>query len=75
MEGELAATIRGNLPFIAHMQLADNPWRNEPGSGEINFTYLFDLIDTIGYEGWIGCEHKPASTTSAGLSWLRPYLK
>jgi len=75
MEGELAATIKNNLPRIAHMQLADNPGRNEPGSGEINYPYLFDFIDALGYEGWIGCEYKPAATTSAGLSWLRPYLK
>jgi hydroxypyruvate isomerase len=75
MEGELAATIKKNLPRIAHMQLADNPGRNEPGSGEINYPYLFDLVDSLGYEGWIGCEYKPAATTSGGLSWLRPYLK
>ena len=75
MEGELAATIKKNLPRIAHMQLADNPGRNEPGSGEINYPYLFDFIDALGYEGWIGCEYKPAATTSAGLSWLKSYLK
>ncbi|MEI7429064.1 MAG: hydroxypyruvate isomerase [Betaproteobacteria bacterium] len=75
MEGELAATIRKNLPRIAHMQLADNPGRHEPGSGEINYPYLFDLVDSLGYEGWIGCEYKPVATTSGGLSWLRPYLK
>lgn len=75
MEGELAATIKKNLARIAHMQLADNPARNEPGTGEINYTFLFDYIDKLGYEGWIGCEYKPASNTTDGLGWVKPYLK
>lgn len=70
MEGELAATIRKNLPQIAHIQLADNPGRNEPGTGEINYAYLFGLLDKIGYQGWIGCEYKPLDGTEAGLGWL-----
>ena len=75
MEGELAGTIQRHLPRIAHMQLADNPARNEPGTGEINYRYLFDLIDKIGYTGWIGCEYKPAARTSEGLGWVKPYLR
>jgi len=75
MEGELAATIKKNLPRIAHMQLADNPARNEPGSGEINYPFLFDYIDKLGYTGWIGCEYKPATTTTNGLGWVKPYLQ
>jgi hydroxypyruvate isomerase len=75
MEGELSATIKSNLSRIAHMQLADNPGRNEPGTGEINYTFLFDYIDRLGYDGWIGCEYKPASTTINGLGWIKPYLK
>jgi hydroxypyruvate isomerase len=71
MEGELAATIAKHLPRIAHMQLADNPGRNEPGTGEINWDFLFAHIDRVGYTGWIGCEYKPATTTEAGLGWLR----
>jgi hydroxypyruvate isomerase len=74
MEGELANTIKANLARIRHMQLADNPGRNEPGTGEINFAFLFRHIDHLGYDGWIGCEYKPATTTAAGLSWLAPYL-
>lgn len=74
MEGELAATIKKNLPRIAHLQLADNPGRNEPGSGEINYPFLFDYIDKLGYTGWIGCEYKPATTTMNGLGWVKPYL-
>ncbi|UCH18155.1 MAG: hydroxypyruvate isomerase [Burkholderiales bacterium] len=69
MEGELAATIQKYLPRIAHMQLADNPGRNEPGTGEINYAFLFAHIDRIGYAGWIGCEYKPAAATEAGLGW------
>jgi hydroxypyruvate isomerase len=69
MEGELAATAQKYLPRIAHMQLADNPGRNEPGTGEINYAFLFAHLDRIGYKGWIGCEYKPATTTEAGLGW------
>lgn len=69
MEGELANTIKANLGKIAHMQLADNPGRNEPGTGEINYRFLFDWIDRAGYDGWIGCEYKPKTTTEAGLGW------
>jgi len=69
MEGELANTITTHLPRIAHMQLADNPGRHEPGSGEINFGFLFDHIDRAGYTGWVGCEYKPAGETVEGLVW------
>jgi len=69
MEGELAHTIKANLDRIAHMQLADNPGRNEPGSGEINYRFLFGWLDSIGYEGWIGCEYRPKGSTEAGLGW------
>ena len=74
MEGDLARTIEAHLAQIPHMQLADNPGRHEPGSGEINYPWLFRHIDKIGYRGWIGCEYKPATTTEAGLDWVRPYL-
>jgi len=70
MEGELAATVQKYLPRIGHIQLADNPGRNEPGSGEINYPFLFAHLDRIGYRGWIGCEYTPAATTEAGLTWL-----
>ena len=74
MEGDLARGIENNLPLIPHMQLADNPGRHEPGTGEINFPWLFSHIDKIGYTGWVGCEYKPATTTEAGLGWASPYL-
>ena len=70
MEGELANTLSKHLPRIAHIQLADNPGRNEPGTGEINYPFLFAHLDRMGYTGWIGCEYKPASNTAAGLGWL-----
>ena len=69
MEGELATTMKKYLPRIGHIQLADNPGRNEPGTGEINYPFLFAHLDRIGYDGWIGCEYKPATTTEAGLDW------
>jgi hydroxypyruvate isomerase len=73
MEGELAATLRAQLPRIGHVQLADNPGRHEPGTGEINYRFLLPLLDGIGYAGWIGCEYRPATTTLAGLGWLTAY--
>lgn len=69
MEGELAATVQKYLPRIAHIQLADNPGRHEPGTGEINYAFLFAHLDRIGYQGFIGCEYKPAAATEAGLGW------
>jgi hydroxypyruvate isomerase len=72
-EGELAATMSAHLARIGHIQFADNPGRNEPGTGEINFDFLFAHIDRIGYTGWLGAEYKPATTTVAGLGWLRAF--
>ncbi|MBB3139158.1 hydroxypyruvate isomerase [Halomonas organivorans] len=70
MEGDLAPTIEKHLDRIAHVQLADNPGRHEPGSGEINYPFLFGHLDRLGYQGWIGCEYKPAGSTQEGLGWL-----
>jgi hydroxypyruvate isomerase len=70
MEGDLARTIEAALPKIAHVQLADNPGRNEPGTGEINYPFLFSFLDRIGYRGWIGCEYKPRTTTEEGIGWF-----
>ncbi|ACO80462.1 hydroxypyruvate isomerase [Azotobacter vinelandii CA] len=70
MEGDLARTLETNLAAINHVQIADNPGRNEPGTGEINYHFLFCLLDRIDYRGWVGCEYKPATTTTAGLDWL-----
>lgn len=75
MEGNLTKTILNNLSRIAHIQLADNPGRHEPGTGEINFTNLFRSIDGAGYGGWIGCEYAPVGKTEDGLQWIKPYLQ
>jgi hydroxypyruvate isomerase len=69
MEGDIARTVQKHLARIAHIQLADNPGRNEPGTGEINYPFLFRHLDQIGYRGWIGCEYKPRTTTVEGLGW------
>jgi hydroxypyruvate isomerase len=73
MEGNLADTIRNNLARIAHIQVADVPGRHEPGTGEINYAFLFQHLDTIGYQGWVGCEYKPLARTEDGLAWLTRY--
>lgn len=73
MEGDLARTIEAQLGRIGHVQLADNPGRGEPGTGEINYPYLFRRLDKIGYAGWVGCEYKPRAGTQAGLDWLAPH--
>jgi hydroxypyruvate isomerase len=74
MEGDLAPTMQRHLAQIAHVQLADNPGRNEPGTGEINYPFLFGFVDRLGYDGWIGCEYKPKTTTAEGLGWIKPYM-
>jgi len=73
MEGDIARTIEANLDRIAHLQLADNPGRHEPGSGELNYHFLFEFIDALDYDGWIGAEYIPAGNTEAGLGWLTQY--
>ena len=75
MEGDLARTIERLLDRIGHIQLADNPGRNEPGTGEINFAYLLRRIDELGYGGWIGCEYKPKTTAEAGLGWISAFRR
>jgi hydroxypyruvate isomerase len=70
MEGDLATTLKTHLARIGHIQIADPPARNEPGTGEINYPFLFDWLDQIGYTGWIGCEYRPRSTTTDGLGWF-----
>lgn len=75
MEGELGNTLAKHLARIGHIQLADNPGRNEPGTGEINYAWLFQHIDALGYTGWIGCEYKPAARTEAGLGWRQQLVR
>jgi hydroxypyruvate isomerase len=73
MEGNLINTIQANLEKIAHIQIADNPGRSEPGTGEINYPNLFKAVDAAGYKGWIGCEYKPSGKTEDGLGWLEAW--
>ena len=73
MEGDLAETIRANIDVIKHIQVAGVPGRHEPDVGEINYRFLFDLIDTLGYDDWIGCEYHPRAGTVEGLGWAKAY--
>lgn len=73
MEGDLAASLRSLLPLIRHVQLADVPGRHQPGTGEIRFPFLLDLLDELGYAGWVGCEYVPLGDTVDSLRWLRAY--
>jgi hydroxypyruvate isomerase len=75
MEGDIANKIEANFGRIGHVQLADNPGRHEPGTGEINYAYLFGQLDELGYGGWVGCEYRPRGATTAGLGWLTPYRR
>ena len=72
-EGDVTKRIETLLPVIAHMQLADVPGRNEPGTGEIGWEFVLGTIDLLGYEGWIGCEYRPKGDTIAGLAWRKRY--
>ncbi len=73
VEGDVAMKLRKYLPTgrVGHLQIAGVPQRHEPDVGELNYPYLFDVIDELGYDGWIGCEYRPAARTSSGLGWLR----
>ena len=70
MEGDLARSLEKHLPRIGHIQIADPPSRHEPGTGEINYPFLFDWIDRLGYSGWVGCEYRPKGKTEDGLGWM-----
>lgn len=74
VEGDVARKIERFLSGVTHMQVAGVPDRHEPDTGELAYPYLFDLVDRLGYPGWIGCEYRPRGTTRDGLGWLRPYL-
>ena len=74
VEGDLAMKLRKYFAGVGHVQIAGVPDRNEPDVGEINYPYLFRLLDELGYAGWIGCEYRPKAGTSAGLGWLQPWL-
>ena len=71
MEGDLSNTVRKYMPLIWHMQVADVPSRAEPGTGEINYDHVLDVIDKAGYQGWIGCDYKPSVNTAASFGWMK----
>jgi hydroxypyruvate isomerase len=73
VDGDLANHLRANFAHIRHIQIAGVPERHEPDRGEVNYLYLFDLLDELGYDGWVGCEYRPAGDTRAGLGWARAY--
>lgn len=73
MEGRLTRTLQANVEKIRHMQVAGLPDRTPPDEGEMNFPYLFDLVDRLGYEGWIGCEYRPRGGTLESLGWAKTY--
>ncbi|MDP3030568.1 MAG: hydroxypyruvate isomerase [Rhodocyclaceae bacterium] len=70
MEGDLTRTLETHLAQIGHIQIADNPGRHEPGTGEICFPFLFRRLEQLGYAGWIGCEYKPSGATLDSFGWL-----
>jgi hydroxypyruvate isomerase len=75
MQGDLMRTFARLIEQIGHVQIADNPGRNEPGTGEINYAFILSELDRLGYAGWVGCEYKPKATTTEGLAWMAPYRK
>jgi hydroxypyruvate isomerase len=74
VEGDLAMKMRRDIAGIGHMQIAGVPDRHEPDIGEVNYSYLFRLMDELAYEGWVGCEYRPKAGTSEGLGWVKPWL-
>ena len=74
MEGNIINTISSNINMIGHMQLADNPGRHEPGTGELNYPVIFEKLDQMGYEKWIGCEYVPIADSVSGLVWANSFL-
>lgn len=75
VDGNLTHLIREYAGRYRHIQIASAPHRHEPDEGEINYSYLFDLLDEVGYDGWVGCEYIPRGRTEAGLGWFAPYAK
>ncbi|MBY4945202.1 hydroxypyruvate isomerase family protein [Cupriavidus respiraculi] len=73
VEGDVATKLRRDIDGIGHIQIAGVPGRHEPDVGELHYPYLFDLMDELGYGGWVGCEYRPRAGTSAGLGWLKAY--
>lgn len=73
-DGDIVRQYKKFAPLIGHLQIANPPDRFEPDNGEINYPYIFDLLEADGYDGWIGCEYKPSSTTRETLGWAQKFL-
>lgn len=73
VEGDVTSKLRRDFAGVGHIQIAGVPDRHEPDLGELNYPYLFEMIDQLGYTGWVGCEYRPKGDTSAGLQWLRDW--
>ncbi|MDG5501122.1 hydroxypyruvate isomerase [Marinobacter sp. BGYM27] len=74
MEGDLIRTLTAALESVGHIQIADNPGRHEPGTGEIAFANIFKVLDDLGYAGWVSAEYRPSGLTRDSLDWMRPSL-
>jgi hydroxypyruvate isomerase len=74
-EGDIATKLRAYAHLCGHIQIAGVPERNEPDTGEVRYPYLFQLLDDVGYSGWIGCEYRPAGNTLDGLAWFQPWAQ
>lgn len=75
MQGDIVRNFERHRDRIAHVQIADNPGRHEPGTGELNFPFILAAFDQAGYAGWVSCEYAPSTTTEASLAWARGYLE
>lgn len=73
IHGDISRRLEHQLPWIGHIQIANPPDRREPGNGEINYPFVFERLDALGYDGWVGCEYRPAGSTIDSLGWIRPY--
>jgi hydroxypyruvate isomerase len=74
VEGDVSMRLRQWFDGVGHIQIAGVPQRHEPDIGEVNYPYLFGVLDELGYDGWVGCEYRPRGKTSEGLGWLRDWL-
>jgi hydroxypyruvate isomerase len=73
MSGDLTNIIKRSMEYTKHIQIASPPNRYEPDNGEINYPFIFDIIDKLNYQGYIGCEYKPSSNTQDSLGWAKKY--
>lgn len=74
MQGDIVKNFEAHFGRIRHVQIADNPGRHEPGTGELNFPFILGAFDRLGYEGWVSCEYAPSTSSEHSLGWARGYL-